>query len=56
MAVVFIEKCCSHCGTLNWDSQTGGYGNECTAEGREGKKCDTNGEVRRYDENNKRVY
>lgn len=56
MAVVFIEKCCSHCGTLNWDSETGDYGNLCTANGREGKKCDISGEERKYDENNDRVY
>lgn len=56
MAVVFTEKCCGHCQRVNWDSDTGGYGEDCTAPGREGKKCDTNGEVRKFDENNVRVY
>lgn len=56
MVVVFTEKCCSHCGTLNWDSETGIYLNDCTAKGREDKRCDTSGEVRKWDENNNRVY
>lgn len=55
MAVVFTEKCCSHCHQINWDSTSGGYGEDCTAAGREGKKCDTNGEVRKWDENNNPV-
>jgi hypothetical protein len=56
MPVVHTEKCCSHCGIINWDSQTGGYSEDCTAAGREGQKCDTNGEVRKFDENGNRVY
>jgi hypothetical protein len=55
MAVVFTEKCCSGCGKLNWDSRTGGYGEEHTLKGKT-SKCDTNGEVRKWDENNNRVW
>lgn len=54
--VVFTEKCCQYCAKINWDSDTGGYGEDCIAEGREGKKCDTNGEIRKWDANNHRVY
>lgn len=35
-----FEKCCSRCGRINWDRQTGVYGEICT---KDGKKCDTNG-------------
>lgn len=56
MPIVFTEKCCSHCGRINWDSKTGGYNETCIAEGREDQKCDTNGVVANYDENNDRVY
>lgn len=56
MAIVYTEKCCSHCGKINWDSDTKGYGEECNARGREGKKCDTNGETRNWDEKNNRVW
>ena len=55
MPIVFIEKCCSHCGTMNWDSDTGVYGNDCTADDNKDKPCDLSGEVRKWDENNKRV-
>lgn len=55
MAVVFTEKCCSGCGKINWDSKTGGYKEEHTIKGKT-SKCDTNGEVRKWDENNNRVY
>lgn len=56
VAIVFTEKCCSHCGQINWDSETGGYNEVCTAKGNEGKKCDTNGLKADYDEKNNRVY
>jgi hypothetical protein len=54
--IVLTEKCCSHCGKLNWDNVTGGYNEDCSAEGREGKKCDTNGEKRRWDADGNRVW
>jgi methionyl-tRNA synthetase len=53
--VVFEEKYCSHCQRMNWDSETGGYNEDCTAKGREGKKCDTNGRHLKYDEDNNLV-
>lgn len=53
--VVFTEKCCSGCGALNWDSQSGSYGNTHEVKGKT-VPCDTNGEVRKWDENNNRVY
>jgi len=55
MAVVFTEKCCSVCNKINWDSETGGYQEIHKIKGKE-FKCDTNGEVRKWDENGKRVY
>lgn len=55
MAVVFQEKCCSTCGKISWDSQTGGYNETHEVRGKI-SKCDTNGEHRKYDENNNRVY
>lgn len=54
-SIVYTEKCCSHCGQINWDSKTGSYGENCTADGREDKKCDTNGTVANYDANGNRV-
>lgn len=56
MAVVFKSKCCSWCHELNWDSEAGNYGKDCRHPDREGKKCDTNGEEREYDENGNRVW
>jgi len=55
MAVVFTEKCCSVCSKINWDSETGGYQEIHKIKGKE-FKCDTNGEVRKWDKNGKRVY
>lgn len=56
--VVFTEKRCSrpNCGKLNWDSETGGYGEDCADPNYAGKKCDTNGEVLKWDKDNNRVY
>jgi hypothetical protein len=56
MAVVFTTKCCQWCHQVNWDSDDGGYDKYCPQPGREGKKCDTNGEERKYDENGNRVW
>lgn len=56
MAVVFKSKCCSWCHELSWDSEAGNYGKDCRHPDREGKKCDTNGEERKYDENGNRVW
>lgn len=53
--VVFTEKCCSLCGKINWDSNTGGYNEEHKIGGKT-MKCDTNGEKRRWDANNNRVW
>lgn len=50
--IVLIEKYCSHCHQCNYDSKTGVYNETCTAPGNEGNKCDTNGTVIKYDENN----
>lgn len=55
MAIVFTEKCCSHCGKINWDSDSKGYGEYCDKPERAGMKCDINGEVRNWDEKNNRV-
>jgi hypothetical protein len=52
MKIILVEKYCSHCGLQNWDSETGFYNEDCTAKGREGQKCDINGQVLKYDENN----
>lgn len=54
-AVVFTEKCCSGCGKINWDSQTGNYQQTHEIKGKT-VKCDTNGEKRDYDAKNERVY
>jgi hypothetical protein len=54
--IVLIEKCCSWCGKLNWDSEKGGYNEDCDHPKRAGKKCDISGEERKWDENNNRVY
>lgn len=53
--VVFTEKCCGGCGKLNWDSKTGNYNEEHTINGKT-SKCDTNGEIRKWDKDNIRVY
>lgn len=53
--IVFSERCCSHCGQINWDSETGAYGETCTAKNNEGKRCDTNGFQANYDKDNNRV-
>lgn len=55
MAIVFTEKCCSRCGKLNWDSETGGYNEDCDKPTAKTTKCDDNGEVRNFDENNNPV-
>lgn len=54
--VVFREKCCSWCGKLNWDSKTGGYNEDCTNKDNKSGKCDTNGEERKWDAKNVRVW
>jgi hypothetical protein len=40
--MAFIEKCRSKCHKINWDSESGHYGEDCP----KGGKCDTNGEKR----------
>jgi len=42
--MAFVKKCCSYCGKINWDSDTGGY-NETHVRKDNGKeeKCDTAG-------------
>lgn len=43
MGRAVAQRCCSRCGNESWDRYLGNYGNDCTAKGREGMKCDTNG-------------
>jgi hypothetical protein len=50
--IVFTEKACSRCDRLNWDSTTGDYNEDCTAEGFKGQKCDTDGQVFNFDKDN----
>lgn len=54
--VVFTEKCCSVCGKINWDSDTGGYRDTHKDKKGNEQACDIIGEVRRWDKNNNRVY
>lgn len=54
--VVYTEKCCSVCGKVNWDSDTGGYRETHQLKGKPEQACDIIGEVYRYDANNQRVY
>jgi hypothetical protein len=47
--VVFTEKRCSRCDRLNWDSETGSYNETCTAKGYQGKPCNIDGRVHKWD-------
>lgn len=55
----FTEKCCSVCGQENWDNMTGHYRRTHTIKAN-GKdvvaKCDTAGEVKKWDSHGHRVY
>ena len=44
---IFIEKCCSKCDCISWDSQTGFYKDPC----KHGGSCDNEG--RRIETDNK---
>lgn len=50
--VVLVEKCCSRCHQLNWDSDTGSYNETCNVDG---KKCDNTGQVRKWGPGNVQI-
>jgi len=56
---LFVEKCCSKCGQVNWDSLQGNYHNDHTIKKGKGstklESCDTNGEERKWDGTGRRV-
>jgi hypothetical protein len=60
--MAYTEKCCSVCGVVNWDTMQGNYKNEHELADRKGRgsgefrKCDTNGEVRKYDGHGRRMW
>lgn len=55
--VVYEEKHCQYCGKINWDSETGGYNEDClsTLNPDPKGKCDTNGQHDKFDEDNNYV-
>lgn len=57
---IFVEKCCSRCDRISWDSMVGFYNENCTKRGRLGvilqcnilgrrMETDNNGDVRMFD-------
>lgn len=53
--IIFVEKRCSRCKRLNWDSMTGHYNEKCIALGYEGYPCNTRGTVSRWDNDGNEV-
>jgi hypothetical protein len=63
---IFVEKCCSRCDRISWDSMVGNYNEVCTKKGRlgailrcdiVGRRMETDGEgnVRSFDKDGNEI-
>ena len=53
--LIFVEKRCSRCKRINWDSMTGHYNERCIALGHEGYPCNTRGPKSRWNNEGREV-